>query len=104
MILPIHARIRARLQDTLLSGFGIAPADLPSISLEVPPKRALGDVAVPVAFELARRLKKAPRVIGAELAAALGPIDGVARVEVAPNGYLNFYLDRPAFLRARFGR
>jgi arginyl-tRNA synthetase len=101
MILPIHARIRARLQDTLVSAFGIAPADLPSISLEVPPKRALGDVAVPVAFELARRLKKAPRTIGAELASALGSIDGVARVEVAPNGYLNFYLDRPAFLRAR---
>jgi arginyl-tRNA synthetase len=101
MILPVHAAIRARLQDTLTSSFGIAPADLPAISFEVPPKRALGDVAVPVAFELARRLKKAPRVIGAEVAAKLGAIDGVARVDVAPNGYLNFYLDRPAFLRAR---
>ncbi len=101
MILPIHAAIRARLHDTLSSGFGIAAADLPTISFEVPPKRALGDVAVPVAFELARRLKKAPRVIGAEVAAKLGAIDGVARVDVAPNGYLNFYLDRPAFLRAR---
>jgi arginyl-tRNA synthetase len=67
----------------------------------VPPKRALGDVAVPVAFELARRLKKAPRAIGADVAAQLGAIDGVRRVEVAPNGYLNFYLDRPGFLRAR---
>ncbi len=101
MILPIHAAIRARLQDTLVSGFGISAAELPQISLEVPPKRSLGDVAVPVAFELARRLKKAPRVIGAEVAAKLGRIDGVSRVEVAPNGYLNFYLDRPAFLRAR---
>lgn len=101
MILPIHAAIRARLQDTLISEFGIAAAELPAISLEVPPKRALGDIAVPVAFELARRLKKAPRVIGAEVAAKLGAIDGVARIDVAPNGYLNFYLDRPAFLRAR---
>ena len=101
MILPVHAAIRARLQDTLVSSFGIAQADLPPISFEVPPKRALGDVAVPVAFELARRLKKAPRVIGAEVAAKLGAIDGVSRVDVAPNGYLNFYLDRPAFLRAR---
>lgn len=101
MILPIHARLRERLQHTLTSAFGIPAADMPTISLEVPPKRALGDVAVPVAFELARRLKKAPRVIGAELAAQLGSIDGVSRVEVAPNGYLNFYLDRPGFLRAR---
>jgi arginyl-tRNA synthetase len=101
MILPVHAAIRARLQNTLTSSFGIAPADLPAISFEVPPKRALGDVSVPVAFELARRLKKAPRVSGAEVAAKLGASDGVARVDVAPNGYLNFYLDRPAFLRAR---
>jgi arginyl-tRNA synthetase len=101
MILPVHAAIRARLQDTLTSAFGIAAADLPSIAFEVPPKRALGDVAVPVAFELARRLKKAPRAIGAEVAAKLGAIAGVARVDVAPNGYLNFFLDRPAFLRDR---
>jgi arginyl-tRNA synthetase len=101
MILPIHAAIRARLHDTLTTTFGLAPADLPTISLELPPKRAFGDVAVAVAFELARRLKKAPRTIAQELVAALGPIDGVSRVEAAPNGYLNFFLDRSAFLRAR---
>ena len=55
---------------------------------------------MPVAFELARRLRKAPRAIAQELAAALGAIDGVARVDAAPNGYLNFFLDRAAFLRA----
>jgi arginyl-tRNA synthetase len=101
MILPIHAAIRARLADTLSSVFALAPADRPNIVLEVPPKRALGDVAVPVAFELARRLKKAPRAIAQELAAGLGAIPGVARVDVAPNGYLNFFLDRAAFLSAR---
>ena len=60
----------------------------------MPPRRALGDLAVPVAFELARRLRKAPRAIAQEIAGALGAIDGVARVEAAPNGYLNFFLDR----------
>ena len=69
------------------------------MALEAPPRRALGDLAVPVAFALARRLKKAPRVIAQELAAALGTIDGVARIEAAPNGYLNFFLDRPLWLR-----
>ena len=73
------------------------PADDPAIaemSLETPPRRALGDIAVPVAFALARRLRKAPRAIAQELAAALGPIAGVTRVEAAPNGYLNLFLDR----------
>jgi len=101
MILPIHAAIRARLHEILTTTFGVAPADLPAIALELPPKRAFGDVAVPVAFELAKRLKKAPRMIAQELVAALGPIAGVSRVDAAPNGYLNFFLDRGAFLRAR---
>jgi arginyl-tRNA synthetase len=73
------------------------PADDPAIAdmaLEMPPRRALGDIAVPIAFALARRLRKAPRAIAQELAGALDAIEGVARVEAAPNGYLNFFLDR----------
>jgi arginyl-tRNA synthetase len=104
MILPIHASIRMRLQQTLSTLFALGPTELPTLSLELPPKRTLGDVAVPVAFELARRLKKAPRAIAQEIVAALGPIDGVARVDAAPNGYLNFFLDRAAFLDARLNQ
>jgi arginyl-tRNA synthetase len=76
-------------------------AEVPPFAVEVPPNRSLGDLAVPVAFQLARTLRKAPRVIAQEIADALGPIDGVTRVVAAPNGYLNLYLDRPAFLLAR---
>jgi len=82
------------------------PADDPAIaemSLEMPPRRALGDIAVPIAFALARRLRKAPRAIAQELAAALGPIDGVAGVEAAPNGYLNFFLDRAYWMQRWLG-
>src|SRR5262245_37830020 len=101
MILPIHAAIRSRLTQTLAATFAIADSDQPSIVIETPPSRRLGDLAVPVAFELARRLRKAPRAIAQDLAAALGEIDGVARVQAAPNGYLNFFLDRAAFLKSR---
>ena len=82
------------------------PADDPAIvdmALEMPPRRALGDIAVPVAFALARRLRKAPRAIAQELAGALGAIDGVARVEAAPNGYLNFFLDRAYWVQRWMG-
>ena len=79
--------------------YDIAPDDpvLAAIPVEVPPRRTMGDLAVPLAFELARRLRKAPRVIAQEIAAALGTIDSVSRIEAAPNGYVNFFLDRPAF-------
>jgi arginyl-tRNA synthetase len=96
MILPVHAAVRTALADTLATRFSIAPEDQPAIVIDVPPKRALGDLAVPIAFELARRLRQAPRAIAKQIADALGPIAGVARVEATPNGYLNFFLDRTA--------
>ncbi len=81
--------------------YSIPPDDpvLAAIPVEAAPRRALGDLAVPLAFELARRLRKAPRVIAQEIVAALGTVGGFSRVEAAPNGYVNFFLDRPAFVR-----
>jgi arginyl-tRNA synthetase len=77
---------------------------VPPFAVEVPPTRALGDLAVPVAFQLARTLRKAPRAIAQELAKALGVIPGVARIVATPNGYLNLFLERPAFFTARVRR
>lgn len=96
MILPVHRTVRSSLTRILADRFEIPEAEQPAIVLETPPRRALGDIAVPVAFELARRLRKAPKVIAADIAAALGQVDGIARIDAAPNGYLNFYLDRAA--------
>ena len=77
MILPLHEQVRARVRDALARLHGITDADL-TIPIEYPPNRTLGDLGTPVAFDLARRLRKAPRAIAQELAAALGPIPGVA--------------------------
>jgi arginyl-tRNA synthetase len=100
MILPVHAQLRQDIRAALTRAFGLAEADQPAIVIEVPPRRSLGDLAVPVAFELARRLRKAPKVIAQELAAALGTPPGASRIEAAPNGYLNVYLAREDFARA----
>jgi arginyl-tRNA synthetase len=99
MILPVYSRIRAAVTTALQTHFSLPAADLPMLVIETPPRRDLGDAAMPVAFELARRLRKAPRAIAQELAAHLGPIDGVTRVDAAPNGYLNLFLDRARFLQ-----
>jgi arginyl-tRNA synthetase len=101
MILPIHRLVRTRMAEAVGRLYSI-PADDPalaSIPVEAAPRRALGDLAVPLAFELARRLRKAPRVIAQEIVAALGTIEGFSRIDAAPNGYVNFFLDRPAFAR-----
>jgi arginyl-tRNA synthetase len=69
-----------------------------AIVTEKPPRIEMGEVSSPVCFELAKRLKRAPRQIAQEIAMKLGPIDGVARAEVAGAGYLNFYFSRAEFL------
>ncbi len=69
------------------------------IATEQPPTLALGELATPIAFELAKRLRKAPRAIAQELATELGTIDGVASVEVAGAGYFNIRFDRAATVR-----
>jgi arginyl-tRNA synthetase len=100
MILPIQHTVRDHLAKTVERLYGI-PADDPvlaHIAIEVPPRRALGDLAIPLAFELARRLRKAPRVIAQEIAGAAGAIEGIDRAEAAPNGYVNLFLDRRAAL------
>jgi arginyl-tRNA synthetase len=71
-----------------------------TVVLERPPKLEMGEAASPVCFELAKRLKKAPRQIAQELANSLPKIKGIARVEVAGGGYLNAFFDRTAFWEA----
>ena len=90
------------MADAVQRLYDIPPGDpvLAAISVEIPPRRALGDLSVPLAFELARRLRKAPRAIAQEIVGAIGSVPGFSRIEAAPNGYVNFFLDRPAQVRA----
>jgi arginyl-tRNA synthetase len=101
MYRTIQQSLLARLQAILLAKYDVTIA---SLAIEQPPNIALGEVALPVAFELAKRLRKAPRVIATELVAELNAIlpelEGVASVEVAGAGYLNFRLDRTVVLRS----
>jgi arginyl-tRNA synthetase len=94
--LILEARARAALRDVVKQKYGVDAAPV----TERPPKVELGELASPLAFELAKRLKRAPRQIAQEIAGALGPIEGIARVEIAGAGYLNFFFDRGAFFKA----
>ena len=86
-------RLRETLAGHIREKYGVELA----IVLERPPKIEMGETASPVCFELAKRLKKAPRLIAQEIANGLGKVEGVARVEVAGGGYLNAFFDRAEF-------
>ena len=68
--------------------------ELPKIVIEQPPKVEFGEYALPLAFELAKKLRKAPRKIAEELASQIGPIPGFGKLEVAGAGYINAHLKR----------
>ena len=87
----------------LIELYSLDLADAPALVLEYPPNRDLGDLGTPVAFELARRLRKPPRAIAQQIADTFGTLDGITRVVAAPNGYLNVFLERPRFLLDRLG-
>ena len=89
----VEDRIRKALRHHIHERY---KTDVP-IATERPPKLAMGEAASPVCFELAKRLKKPPRALAQEIANSLKAIPGVARVEVAGAGYLNFFFDRAEF-------
>ncbi len=96
MVHVLVARVRAALAAHIRKHYQL---DV-TIVTEKPPRIEMGETATPVCFELAKRLKRAPRQIAQEIAVQLPPIEGVARVEVAGAGYVNFYFSRTAFLAA----
>jgi arginyl-tRNA synthetase len=67
------------------------------VTLETPKEPSFGELAVPVAFQLARQMKKAPRAIAEQLLSGVGDIAGVGALEIAGNGYINVRFDRGAY-------
>src|SRR5437588_4306279 len=78
--------------------------ELSQIVAEVPPRTDLGELAFPIAFELAKQIKqktgekRAPRAITEALKSKLEAIESVNRVGVAGAGYLNIFFDRASLL------
>src|SRR6478672_11133688 len=70
--------------------------ELERIVIEQPPKVDFGEYALPLAFELAKKLRKAPRKIADEIVAGIGQIEGFEKFEVAGAGYINVRLNRAA--------
>jgi arginyl-tRNA synthetase len=73
--------------------------ELANLVVEQPPKIEMGEYALPFSFELAKKLRKAPRKIAEEIAATIPPLEGFLPFEVAGAGYINARVDRAALAR-----
>lgn len=93
--------IKQNIAKTIASNVGADAAELCEW-LETPPNPDMGDVAFPC-FKLAKTMRKAPNMIAASLAPALGEIDGISRIEPM-GGYINFFADKTSFARTTLER
>ena len=96
MVLELQKRLGDSIRAVLKQKYGLENANVP---LETPPELMFGEIATPVALQLARTLRKAPKMIAQEIVAALGAVEGFAGFEVAGAGYINARLDRGAAVR-----
>ncbi len=99
--LELQQRLIARLKAVLGEQFNLNVSELdPAVfAVEQPPDLAFGEYALPAALKLARALRKSPKVIAEEIAAALTPLEGFTRFEVAGAGYINARLDRASLMK-----
>jgi len=95
----IIEQLTETLRSRTLALFG-HPVD--RVVLQAPPKLNLGDLATPIALELAKALKRKPREIAEQLSAGMQLPPLVASVSVEGAGYLNFRFDRGAFTAEHF--
>lgn len=100
-ITQLQEILREKVRQTASSAFNI---ELGLVASEIPPKIELGDLAFPVAFELAKLIKQQtgektnPRAIAEKLKDVLEQTEFVSRAEIAGPGYLNIFFDRAKFL------
>ena len=91
MYLELQQQLIQRVRDLLKRQYSL---DLPRIVIDQPPNVGLGEYALPLSFELAKKLRKPPRKIAEEIVAGLGEVPGFEKFEVAGAGYINARLSR----------
>ncbi len=109
MLLALTRKLEAALIQRIAERYKV---QYESLNFAVPPRIELGELALAIAFDLARKLGRAPLEIARELAADADGVPGIWKTEVAGGGYLNFHLDRVAIAlelarsieQQRFGR
>jgi arginyl-tRNA synthetase len=93
LYLELQQQLTRHVRDFIKRQYDL---DLERLVVDQPPNVGLGEYALPLSFELAKKLRKPPRKIAEEIVAGLGPVPGFARFEVAGAGYINARLDRRA--------
>ncbi len=94
-MISIEKKLREKLKD-ILKDLDLSDKD---IKFEIPPERKFGDLSTPLAFTLAKKLRKAPFVIAQDLAGKI--IEDkkmISDIKVEKGGFLNIYFQKDFLL------
>ena len=92
-MIAFKSHLKDAIYGRLRVVYPVEPADL---DMAPTPDPKMGDLALTFPFQLAKKLKKAPRAIAQESAPLLASVPGVVKAEVAGGGFLNLWLDKAA--------
>lgn len=84
--------MRNRIEEKIVVALKALGVAQPHAILEHPADLSHGDYSSNAALQYAKDLSVAPRALAEKLVAELGAIDGVARIDVAGPGFINFRL------------
>jgi arginyl-tRNA synthetase len=87
----VSAQLSEAIRNRILIALGLT---VDRVVLQVPPRLAMGDLASPIAMELAKVAKRPPRQIAEAIVAGLELPRVVREVKIEGAGYLNFHFDR----------
>jgi len=93
----LERRLAQHIRDFLRRMYSL---EVDRVVIEQPPNVQFGEYALPLAFELAKKLRKAPRKIAEEIVSGIGVIGGFEKFEVAGAGYINARVNRAALALA----
>jgi arginyl-tRNA synthetase len=94
LYLELQRRLVEHLRGFLRRQYQV---ELTHVAIDQPPNVEFGEYALPLSFELAKKLRKPPRKIAEEIAAGLGEVPGFEKFEVAGAGYINARVKRGGF-------
>jgi len=102
--IPAIRSVKDQLHDLVLEAIAalcadgiLPPAIAPTFVIERTKNRDHGDFATNVALLLAKAAGRKPRDLATALVAALPARDGIAKVEIAGPGFINFFVSPAAY-------
>ncbi len=82
------------IEEKISEAVKLAGAESDYFEIEIPRHENQGDISTPAAMALAKRLKKPPREIAAQIVSAINGEDVFDSIEIAGPGFINFKLSK----------